>query len=158
MKDTTPKTELADVAGGCFWQIEDDFLHQPGIIKTEVGYEGGTMPQPTYSQVCSHITGHAETVRVTFDPTVRSYEDIIRSYMQLHDPTQVDRQGPDVGENYRSAIFYHSPEQKEAAENIIAEVNESGKYKDPVATKVEPASTFWPAEDYHQQYIAKQQR
>lgn len=147
--------EIADVAGGCFWQIEDEFLNQPGIIKTEVGYEGGSKPQPTYAQVCSHITGHAETVRLTFDPAVLQYGDIIRKYMQLHDPTQVNRQGPDVGENYRSAIFYHSLEQKQIAEAIITEIQNSGVYSDPVATKVEPATTFWPAEDYHQQYIAK---
>lgn len=156
MKDAPLQHEIADLAGGCFWQIEDEFLNLPGVIRTQVGYEGGTMPRPTYAQVCSHVTGHAETVRVTFDPSVIEYEDLVQKYMQMHDPTQIDRQGPDVGENYRSAIFYHSPDQQAAAEKVVAEINESGRYADPVVTKIEPATKFWPAEDYHQQFLAKQ--
>ena len=156
MKDAPHQHEIADLAGGCFWQIEDEFLNLPGVIKTQVGYEGGTMPQPTYAQVCSHVTGHAETVRVIFDPLVIEYEDLVQKYMQMHDPTQIDRQGPDVGENYRSAIFYHSPGQKAAAEKVVEEINDSGKYTDPVVTKIEPATKFWPAEVYHQQFLAKQ--
>lgn len=155
MTDTTQGTEIADFAGGCFWGIEDIFLDEPGIISTQSGYEGGEMPKPTYAQVCSHITGHAETVRLVFDPTKTSYEKLLRKYIGAHDPTQVNRQGPDVGENYRSAIFYHSDAQKDTARRVIKEINDSGQYKDPVATEVTPATTFWPAEDLHQQFYAK---
>lgn len=150
------KTELADFAGGCFWHIEDQFLKQPGIVSTTVGYEGGDKPEPTYAQVCSETTGHAETVRLEFDPDVVSYEELVRTYLAMHDPTQVDRQGPDVGTSYRGVIFYHSPEQQQVAEKVIAELNDSGKYDRPLATKVQPTTKFWPAEDYHQQYFAKQ--
>ena len=114
------------------------------------------MPQPTYQQVCSHITGHAETVRITFDPKIISYAQLVRAYMTMHDPTQLDRQGPDIGDNYRSAIFYHSPAQQAAAQAIVDELTASGHYAQPIVTKIEPASQFWPAEEYHQQYQAKQ--
>lgn len=150
------QTELADFAGGCFWHIEDKFLGQSGIARSTVGYEGGDKPQPTYGQVCSHTTGHAETVQLEFDPAAISYEALVRKYLTMHDPTQLNRQGADVGDNYRSAIFYHSPEQKSIAEKVITELNESGKYADPIVTKFEPATKFWPAEDYHQKYFAKQ--
>lgn len=150
------KHEIADFAGGCFWHIEDAFLDQPGIVKTEVGYEGGDKPQPTYEMVCTHQTGHAETVRLEYDSAVTSYEKLVRSYLAMHDPTQLNRQGPDIGDNYRSAIFYHSPEQKEIAERVIDELNQSGKYADPIVTQVVPAEKFWPAEGYHQKYFAKQ--
>lgn len=147
--------EIADFAGGCFWHIEDKFLHQAGVLTTTVGYEGGTKPQPTYEQVCSHTTGHAETVRLEFDPEQVSYETMVTAYLTMHDPTQLNRQGADVGDNYRSAIFYHSDQQKQIAEQVLKTLNESGKYADPVVTKLEPASQFWPAEDYHQKYFAK---
>ncbi len=149
------KLSQADFAGGCFWGIEDVFLKLPGVVKTEVGYEGGEQPKPTYAQVCSHITGHAETVRVTFNPGIVSYEDLLRRYMAEHDPTQLNRQGPDVGENYRSAIFYHNEDQHVQAKQILDELNQSGKYDAPIVTQVVLATTFWPAEGYHQQYFAK---
>ncbi|MEI7819041.1 MAG: peptide-methionine (S)-S-oxide reductase MsrA [bacterium] len=152
----TKKVEIADVAGGCFWGVEEALSKIPGVISTEVGYEGGHKPQPTYLMVCSHVTGHAETVRVSFDPKIISYRQILEYYMNSHNPTEMNRQGPDVGDNYRSAIFYHSDKQKDVAENLIQEINESGKYDKPVVTQVVPTTKFWPAEDYHQQYFAKQ--
>ncbi len=150
------KTQIADFAGGCFWHIEDAFLNQSGVIKTTVGYEGGHVPSPTYEQVCSHTTGHAETVRLEYDPTQVSYENLVRQYLAMHDPTQLDRQGPDIGDNYRSAIFFHDAEQKRVAEQVIAELTASGKYRDPIVTKLEAAQEFYPAEAYHQQFFAKQ--
>jgi len=150
------RTETADFAGGCFWGTEEAFLGKAGVTKTEVGYEGGHVPKPTYAMVCSHITGHAETVRATFDPKKISYRQLLELYMQSHDPTQLNRQGPDVGDSYRSAIFYQNEEQKQAAEVYIAELEAAHKYRDPIVTQVVPVTKFWLAEDYHQQYFAKQ--
>lgn len=149
------KTELADFGGGCFWGVEEAFRTEAKVIKTTVGYEGGTADNPTYEQVCSHTTGHAETVQVEYDPGVTSYEDLLAIFFAHHDPTQLNRQGPDVGDSYRSVIFYHSPEQKKAAEAKIDELIQSKKYSDPIVTQVVPAQTFWHAEEYHQQYLHK---
>ncbi len=149
------KTELADFGGGCLWGVEEVFRTLPGVVKTAVGYEGGHVDNPTYEQVSSHTTGHAETVQIEFDPTKVSYQQLLDLFFEHHDPTQLNRQGPDVGENYRSVIFYHSPEQQKQAEQKIAELTESKKFKDPIVTQVVPAQTFWTGEEYHQQYLHK---
>jgi peptide-methionine (S)-S-oxide reductase len=147
--------EKADFGGGCFWSVEEVFRKTHGVIKTTVGYEGGHVDNPTYEQVTSHTTGHAETVQVEFDPAKVSYQKLLDMFFEHHDPTQVNRQGPDVGENYRSVIFYHNEAQKQQAEAKIAELNKANKYSSPVATQVVPAQTFWHAEEYHQQYLHK---
>lgn len=149
------KTELADFGGGCFWGVEEVYRTLPGVLKSTVGYEGGYVDHPTYEQVSSHTTGHAETVQVEFDPSKVSYEKLLDLFFEHHDPTQLNRQGPDVGENYRSVIFYHSPEQKKQAEQKIVELTDSGKFKKRIVTQVVPAQTFWTAEEYHQQYLHK---
>ncbi|MBI2798056.1 peptide-methionine (S)-S-oxide reductase MsrA [Candidatus Saccharibacteria bacterium] len=150
-----PKTELADFGGGCFWGVEEVFRTVPGVVKTEVGYEGGHVDHPTYEQVCSHTTGHAETLQVTFDPTKASYEKLLDLFFEHHNPTQLNQQGPDVGENYRSVIFYHNDEQKRAAEAKIEQLTAAKKFKKPIVTQVVPAKTFWRGEEYHQQYLHK---
>ena len=147
--------EKADFGGGCFWGVEELFRTTPGVIKTTVGYEGGNVDNPTYEQVCSHTTGHAETVQVEFDPSKISYDKLLEIFFENHDPTQLNRQGLDVGDNYRSVIFYHSEEQKKQAEAKIKELAESGKFNGEIVTKVVPAKTFWHAEEYHQQYLRK---
>jgi len=148
-------TELATFAAGCFWGVEDIFRTQPGVIETEVGYTGGHVDNVTYKQVCYETTGHAEAVNVTFDPTKTSYEQLVRTFFDLHDPTTVNRQGPDVGSQYRSAIFYHSPAQKSTAEKVIKELSASGKFSEKIVTEVVAAPVFWKAEEYHQKYFLK---
>jgi peptide-methionine (S)-S-oxide reductase len=155
MTSTDRKPEVASFAAGCFWGVEDAFRHLPGVKQTVVGYEGGTLEQPTYRDVCSGRTGHAETVEITYDPDEISYEDLLRVFWENHDPTTLNRQGPDFGEQYRSAIFTHSEEQRTAAEESKRRLNEAGVLKRPVVTQIVPASTFWPAEEYHQQYFEK---
>ncbi len=147
--------EIASFGAGCFWGVEAEFAKLPGVIATEVGYCGGTTEHPTYEQVCSHTTGHAETVRVTFDPTIIHYEHLVEKFFALHDPTQLNRQGPDIGDQYRSVIFTHSPEQEAVARRVRERLDKSGRYIRPIVTEIEPAQKFWPAEDYHQDYIAK---
>ncbi len=147
--------ELADFGGGCFWGVEEAFRTKAKVLKTTVGYEGGNVDNPSYEQVCSHTTGHAETVQVEFDTTKTSYTDLLDIFFDQHDPTQLDRQGPDVGDSYRSVIFYHNAEQKKLAEQKIAELTKSKKYSDPIVTQLVAASTFWKAEEYHQQYLRK---
>ncbi len=149
-QSSDPATDTAIVAGGCFWGVEY-YMHQaPGVISTEVGYIGGhSKGKPSYEEVCSHTTGYAEAVRIVFDPSKTTYEKIARLFFEIHDPTQVDRQGPDYGDQYRSEIFYLNDEQKQVAENLINILKGKG-FK--VATKLEPATTFWRAEEYHQQY------
>jgi len=148
-----PKSDTAIVAGGCFWGVEY-YMHKiPGVISTEVGYIGGHLKNPTYKEVCSHTTGYAEAVRIIFDPAKTSYEAVTKMFFEIHDPTQVDRQGPDVGDQYRSEVFYLNPEQKMTVEKLIGLLKQKG-FK--VATKVTLASTFWRAEDYHQQYYEKE--
>lgn len=148
--------ENATFGAGCFWGVEHAFRQIPGVVDTMVGYEGGNMPNPTYKDVCTDRTGHAEVVQVTYDPAKVSYETLLDAFFDLHDPTQRDRQGPDFGTQYRTVVFYHSPQQQAAAQKAIATLTESGKYRKPIATQVVPASTFYPAEDYHQRYFEKQ--
>lgn len=138
-------------AAGCFWGVEYQFQQQPGVLSTTVGYIGGSTEKPTYEQVCSHTTGHAEAVEVLYDPVRVSFEDLAKLFFEIHDPTQVDRQGPDVGDQYRSAIFTTNDEQKAIAEKLIAELRGRGM---KIATQVTPAGKFWPAEDYHQDWFA----
>lgn len=149
------KTQKAVFAAGCFWGVQAAFDETPGVVKTTAGYCGGKIPNPTYEQVCSHTTGHAESVEVEFDPKKVSYEQLLERFFSLHDPTQVNRQGPDVGDNYRSAIFYQNEGQKKEAEVMMKKLASLKRFPRPIATRLEPASTFWPAEDYHQKYYLK---
>ncbi len=145
--------EQATFGAGCFWGVEYVFRRVPGVLGVEVGYSGGITPDPTYREVCSHTTGHAEVARVTYDPERVSFEQLVEVFWAMHDPTQVDRQGPDVGDQYRSAIFTHSPEQQRIAEASKARAQE--RFSRPIATEIRPAPAFYPAEDYHQEYYAK---
>ena len=147
--------ELATFAAGCFWGVEADFRNIPGVVDTVVGYTGGKTKNPTYRQVCSHTTGHAEAVQVTFDPEKISFERLVKAFFDLHDPTTSNRQGPDVGSQYRSAIFYHNDDQKQTAEAVKDELDRSGKYRYPIVTEIVPAAPFYMAEDYHQRYYEK---
>jgi peptide-methionine (S)-S-oxide reductase len=148
--------EVAVFGAGCFWGVEEAFRTLPGVLKTTVGYSGGHTQNPTYRDVCSHTTGHAEVVRVEFDPRVVSFKQLLEVFWEEHDPTQVNRQGPDVGDQYRSVIFYQSPEQEKEARESLAEHQKS--LDRPIATQIVPAATFFEAEDYHQQYLLKQGR
>lgn len=150
-----PASESAILAGGCFWGMQEMLRKIPGVTKTTVGYTGGTMPDPTYELVCSHSTGHAESVQVEFDPSKLSYAQLLGFFFRIHDPTTRNQQENDVGDQYRSAIFYTSDEQRQIAESVKAEVNKSGKWKDPLVTEITKASAFYPAEDYHQDYLQK---
>lgn len=145
--------EKATFAAGCFWKPEVEFRHVPGVRDAVVGYTGGTKPEPTYEEVCTDRTGHAEAVEVTFDPEQVTYELLLEAFWRIHDPTQKDRQGPDVGRQYRSAIFAHTPEQEAAAQASRERVQETLGH--PVATEIEPAGEFYRAEDYHQRYLEK---
>ncbi len=147
--------EHASVAGGCFWCLEAVYLELKGVHGVQSGYAGGKRPNPTYEQVCSGTTGHAEVVRVEFDPEVVSYKDLLDVFFTIHDPTTLNRQGGDKGTQYRSAIFYESPEQERIARETIAEVNAAKTWKDPIVTEVAPLEKFWPAEDYHDNYFAQ---
>ena len=147
--------EVAYFAGGCFWGIEHWFQQGPGVIDAVSGYMQGDVENPTYAQVCTGTTGHAETVKVVYDPRRISYRQLLEAFFRMIDPTQVDRQGPDVGPQYRSGIWYVHDDQRREAEQYIRELEASGRYDRPIATKVEPAKTFWPAEDDHQDYIAR---
>ena len=151
----TAKTEKATFGAGCFWQVEADFRQIKGVVSTAVGYEGGTFPNPSYRDVCTDRTGHAEVVQVEYDPERVSYNDLLRVFWENHNPTTLNRQGPDVGTQYRSVIFYNSPEQEREAEASKEQLQASGKYRRPIVTQVVPASTFYRAEDYHQQYLEK---
>jgi peptide-methionine (S)-S-oxide reductase len=146
-------TEIATFGAGCFWSVEVAFRNAPGVLDTAVGYEGGTLPNPTYEDVCTKKTGHAEVVQVEFDPDEVSYDELLDVFWDVHDPTQVNRQGPDIGSNYRSAIFFHSPEQEEQA--LESKARAQARFDRPIATEITPASDFWRAEDYHQQYLVK---
>ena len=147
--------EKATFAAGCFWNVEVAFRNVEGITDVIVGYTGGNVNNPTYRQVCTGRTGHAEAVRVTFDPRKVSYNDLLKVFFEIHDPTQVNRQGSDVGEQYRSAIFCHDKKQEDAAKDYVVRLEKSKKYKKPIATEVEIARKFWPAEEYHQKYLIK---
>jgi len=147
--------EKATFGAGCFWGVEARFNEVNGVIDTAVGYEGGSLEHPTYKDVCTDRTGHAEVVEITFDNSRLSYEALLDAFFALHDPTQVNRQGPDWGTQYRSVIFTHNEQQERAAKAKIAELNASGMYREPIATKIESARTFWKAEEYHQRYLEK---
>jgi peptide-methionine (S)-S-oxide reductase len=142
-------------AAGCFWGVEEAFRRVPGVVSTAVGYSGGTFENPTYRDVCTGRTGHAEVVQVEYDPAKVAYDELLAVFWAVHDPTTLNRQGPDVGTQYRSAIFFHTPEQKAAAEASKDKLQISGIYKRPIVTEITPASAFYRAEEYHQQYIAK---
>ena len=148
-------TELATFGAGCFWGVEVAFRQLPGVLDAVAGYSGGSMPNPTYEDVCSDRTGHAEVVQVTFDPGKIAYETLVDAFFTSHDPTQRDRQGPDVGRQYRSVIFYHSDAQKAVAEAARERWSRSGRWSRPIVTEISPASTFWRAEEYHQRYLEK---
>jgi peptide-methionine (S)-S-oxide reductase len=145
----------ATFAAGCFWGVEAAFRQIAGVLGTAVGYTGGQSQNPTYEQVCTDRTGHAEAVEVEFDPAKVSYDQLLAVFWQNHDPTQLNRQGPDYGSQYRSAIFYHTPEQQAAAEASMKQLAESGKFNRPIATQIVPAAEFHRAEEYHQQYLEK---
>jgi peptide-methionine (S)-S-oxide reductase len=150
----SPATEVATLAGGCFWCLEAVFDGLKGVTGVESGYMGGHAPKPTYAQVCDGNTGHAEVVHVHYDPAVISFRDLLDVFFVIHDPTTPDRQGNDVGTQYRSAIFYHSPQQKQQAESTIAALDAEQVWDAPIVTQVVPADTFFMAEDYHQEYFA----
>ena len=154
-EEGTVKTEKAVFAAGCFWGVESAFRKVDGVVDTQVGYTGGKTADPTYKEVCTDTTGHAEAIEITFDPAKVSYAKLLDLFWRMHDPTQVNRQGPDTGTQYRSAIFYYSPEQKAAAEASKAALDKSGKYKKPIATQILPAGPFYRAEEYHQRYFEK---
>ena len=147
--------DVATLAGGCFWCLEAVFELVEGVERVDPGYTGGSLNDPTYEQICTGNTGHAEAVQLTFDPTVVSYRKLLDLFFVIHDPTTLDRQGPDAGTQYRSAIFYHSPEQREAAEAAIAELTASGLWKDPVVTEVVPLTEYFQAEEYHREYYRR---
>jgi peptide methionine sulfoxide reductase msrA/msrB len=149
------KEEVATLAGGCFWGMEDLLRKQPGVLRIEVGYTGGTLANPRYEDTHDGKSGHAEAVRIVFDPAKTSYEALLRFFFRIHDPTTLDRQGNDVGSQYRSAIFYGSEAQRRIAERVKAEVAASGKWKGPIVTQIAPAGPWWRAEDYHQDYLVK---
>lgn len=150
-------TEVATIAGGCFWCLEAVFVELRGVVSVESGYAGGTTPNPTYHDVCAGTTGHAEVAQVTFDPAVLTYEDVLRVLFSIHDPTTLNRQGGDIGTQYRSAIYTHSPAQAASARAIIAEVTAAGLFDDPIVTEVAPFDRFWKAEAYHQGYYGRNQ-
>ncbi len=154
-EDDTVSTQLATFGAGCFWGVEARFRQVPGVVSTAVGYLGGTLEGPTYQAVCTGRTGHAEVVQVEYDPERVGYEQLLDVFWENHDPTTLNRQGPDSGTQYRSAIFFHVPEQQAAAQASKEARQASGRYRRPIVTEITPASTFWRAEEYHQQYLEK---
>jgi peptide-methionine (S)-S-oxide reductase len=148
-------TSKASFGAGCFWGVEARFRQVPGVLDARVGYMGGHVEQPSYEQVCTDRTGHVEVVQVVFDPDEVGFERLVRAFFSMHDPTQVDRQGPDTGTQYRSVIFFHDDQQREIAEQVRAEMDAMDRFPGPIATRIEPADTFWEAEEYHQQYLAR---
>lgn len=147
--------EVATLAGGCFWCLQPLFEDLKGVDKAECGYAGGSTANPSYEEVCTDATGHAESVQITFDPTVLSYEDLLKVFFTVHDPTTLNRQGADMGTQYRSAVFYHTPEQKRTAERVIRELGAQKLWDDPMVTEVTPFTNFYRAEEYHQDYYRK---
>lgn len=154
MSNEQPKTEVATLGGGCFWCLEAVYDQLTGVSDVVSGYAGGHVKNPTYEQVCGKGTGHAEVVQVTFDPSVITYRDVLDVFFSIHDPTTLNRQGNDVGPQYRSAIFYHTPQQQAVAEQAIADLSAAAVYDNPIVTEVAPMDTFYPAEAYHQEYFA----
>ncbi len=150
--------EVATLAGGCFWCTEAIFDQLHGVVRVESGYSGGTVPNPSYGDVCTRDTGHAESIQITFDPSIVSYADLLRIFLTTHDPTTLNQQGADVGTQYRSAVFYHNPEQERVARQVIQEFDQSKVWKKPIVTEVVPYKEFYKAEDYHQEYYAKNSR
>jgi peptide-methionine (S)-S-oxide reductase len=150
--------EVATLGGGCFWCTEAVFSDLKGVVKVESGYSGGTVANPSYEQVCTGRTGHAEVAQITFDPEVISYKEILDIFFTVHDPTTLNRQGADVGTQYRSIIFYHNNEQRAVAEQVIKEITAAGMWESPIVTQVEPLKAFYKAEDYHQQYFENNPR
>jgi len=150
-----PQLETATLGGGCFWCLDPVYAELDGVAGVTAGYAGGTVGNPSYAEVCTGATGHAEVVQVRFDPQVISFKEILQVFFSVHDPTTLNRQGADVGTQYRSAIFYHSPHQKQVAEELVAELNQAGIWKNPIVTEVSPAGSFYAAEDYHQSYFKK---
>jgi len=155
MASPNPSREVTTIAGGCFWCLQPIFQELRGVEKVEVGYSGGRLANPSYEAVCTDTTGHAEAVQITFDPQTILLVDLLRIFFSVHDPTTLNRQGADSGTQYRSAIFYHSPEQEKAARQVIAEVNEAEIWRHPIVTEVKPAGPFYRAEEYHQDYFRK---
>lgn len=149
------KYRKATFGAGCFWGVEDAFMRVRGVVSTRVGYMGGHVENPTYEDVCTGLTGHAEVIEVTFDPALVSYSDLLDVFWSIHDPTSLNRQGPDVGEQYRSVIFYHDDEQRRLAVESRRKLEESGRFSGRIVTAIEPAGAFYEAEDYHQQYLEK---
>ena len=147
--------EVATFGAGCFWGVEAVFRRTPGVIDAAVGYSGGDLEKPTYKDVCTDETGHAEVVQVRFDPQKLSYSQLLDVFWKIHDPTQVNRQGPDFGKQYRTVIFFHSREQEEIARKSKQALESSGKFRHPIATEISPVKTFWRAEEYHQRYLEK---
>jgi peptide-methionine (S)-S-oxide reductase len=154
-QNTDIQTQKATFAAGCFWHVQYEFDRIAGVVSTVAGYTGGTTENPTYKQVCTGKTGHAEAVEVTYDPNKVSYEDLLKAFFQMHNPTTLNRQGWDVGLQYRSAIFYHNENQRKAALDMIDKLSKSGKFPRPIVTEVKPAGPFYKAEDYHQKYAEK---
>jgi len=148
-------TEKAMFGAGCFWGVEAEFRQVKGVVATAVGYSGGTTENPTYKQVCSGNTGHAEVVQVEYDPSQVTYEELLNVFWENHDPTQMNRQGPDIGAQYRSAIYYYTPEQEAAARASKEALESSGRFRRPIVTEITPAAPFYRAEEYHQQYLEK---
>jgi peptide-methionine (S)-S-oxide reductase len=146
---------IATFGAGCFWGVEAEFRRVKGVKATAVGYSGGTLKNPTYKDVCTDRTGHAEVVQVEYDPDAVSYDDLLNVFWENHDPTTLNRQGPDVGTQYRSVIFFHTPEQEAAARASKERLEKSGRFRRPIVTQIEPAAELWRAEDYHQQYLEK---
>jgi peptide-methionine (S)-S-oxide reductase len=153
-RKTSQHAEVATLGGGCFWCLEAVYDQLKGVISVESGYSGGSIPNPSYRLVCTGTTGHAEVTQITFDPSVVSYRELLQVFFTIHDPTTLNRQGGDVGSQYRSVIFYHSPEQKAVAVSVIAELTEQAVWSDPIVTELAPLEVFYMAEDYHQEYYA----
>ncbi len=151
----TEQTYVATLAGGCFWCLEAVYDDLQGVLDVVSGYAGGHVPNPSYEAVCTGSTGHAEVVQITFDPTQLSYRELLEIFFTIHDPTTLNRQGADVGTQYRSAIFYHSPEQQTIAQQVIADLTVDALWPDPIVTEVEPLDAFYPAEEYHQEYFRR---
>jgi peptide-methionine (S)-S-oxide reductase len=154
-KELPMKTDTATFAAGCFWGVQAEFDKVKGVVQTTVGYTGGKTEKPTYKDVCSDQTGHAEAVQVVYDPTVVTYEQLLDKFWSMHDPTTLNRQGPDFGSQYRSAIFFHSPEQQAAALAVKEKLEKAHRFPRPIVTQIAPAASFWPAEEYHQKYFQK---
>jgi peptide-methionine (S)-S-oxide reductase len=149
------ETEKATFGAGCFWGVEAAFRKVDGVVSTAVGFMGGRLENPSYRDVCTGTTGHAEVVQVLYDPSRVSYQDLLQVFWRIHDPTTVNRQGPDLGTQYRSVIFYHNPEQEALARRSKEEMRQSGEFRREIVTQIEPAGVFWKAEEYHQQYFEK---